>query len=517
VGFFLEPEFALAVLSGRNPPLLSMAGEQYAVAVMLYFVFTGSHYLEFSLERDKMLSQIAQNHVLPFAHRHTQPWPEIENLLKKALSKNPAERFSSLREFYDALRSVKALPAAPMPVREPDPKLEEMKTALFEKLGLTGPLLTGGPLPGPAVSVNYGAAGVAYALYRMACATEEAELLALADAWCAKSMREIGDELAFYNDKYDITPETVGSTSLYHSAAGVYLVQALIAQARGDFLSQQLATSKFVDVSAQPGDKLDVTLGRAGTLLACSFLLQAQPTLKLPERFEPPDGLRSLGHEIAEQLWRTVEGYAPIRESKELSNLGVAHGWAGLLYALLCWCAVSQDPLPLNLGERLSQLGECAQPVGRGLRWPWDLTRTIAEPAGYMPGWCNGSTGYVFLWTQAHKMLGEAEYLAKAEGAAWDAWKTPSQIGNLCCGMAGQGYALLRLYRHTGDAAWLGRAQTTMHRAATVAHDARSRPDYEQLARRPESLYKGDLGILVLAADLECPEHACMPLFEPEA
>ena len=95
------------------------------------------------------------------------------------------------------------------------------------------------------------------------------------------------------------------------------------------------------------------------------------------------------------------------------------------------------------------QLGECAAPVSRGLQWPWDLsTGGDNRSSGSMPGWCNGSAGQVFLWTAAHQALGENRYLELAEGAAWHVWEKPTVIGNLCCGMAGQSYALLNLYRH---------------------------------------------------------------------
>ena len=515
VGFFLEPEFARAALNSSYPPPLSMAGEQYAVAAVLYLLFTGSHHLEFSLEKQKMFHQIAEDPVLPFSQRKAQPWPEIEKLLAKALSKNPADRFASMRDFAGTLKVVNPPSSTFETVRKTDSQLLEMKDSLVRKLGLDGPLLSGPLLPAPSTSVNYGSAGIAYALYRISCATDDAELLALADAWSARAVREIGNEGAFFNKEIDITPETVGRTSPYHSPAGVFAVQALIAQVRGDVLLQQLATSAFVEASGQPCDKLDVTLGRAGTLLASSILLSAAETCFNPG-MQPIDRLRALGSETSKQLWETIDSFAPIRESKELSNLGAAHGWAGLLYATLCWSAASQAPMPPNTAERLKQLGECAEPFGRGLRWQWDLTRGANQPGGYMPGWCNGSTGYVFLWTLAHTLLGDSKYLEWAEGAAWNAAEVPSPIGNLCCGMAGQAYALLNLYRHTGESAWLSRARDAARYAVVATNEARTRKDYEQFALCPESLYKGELGIAVLAADLERPQHALMPLFELE-
>lgn len=395
-----------------------------------------------------------------------------------------------------------------------DGGFREMKDDWVRKLGFEGPLLKGNPLPPPSTSVYYGTAGIAYALYRMACAAEDAELLALADAWSARSAREISLEGAFFNREINFTPETVGNTSLFHSSAGVYAVQALIAQARGDFLLHNRAIRAFTEISRETSNKIDVTSGWAGTLLACSFLLNAAPSPDQSKDLHPLAWLRSLGDDTSRALWQMIDRFAPVRESKELSNLGVAHGWAGLLYSILCWCDVTHTPAPANFAERLEQLGACAHIAGRGLRWPWDLSRGLNDAAGYMPGWCNGSSGYVFLWTQAHKMFGEARFLQLAEGAAWDSWEESNSLSNLCCGLAGQAYALLRLYRYTGEPAWLSRAQNLARSAAIAARDLREEMGDGDLMSRPESLYKGELGIAVLAADLERPQNACMPLFE---
>jgi serine/threonine-protein kinase len=259
-----------------------------------------------------------------------------------------------------------------------------------------------------------------------------------------------------------------------------------------------------------------VTLGRAGLLLGCVFLLDALSHETLTGYLaEHSRKLQACGREIQEQLWETIGSYAPIRESKDLSNLGIAHGWAGLLYATLCWCAASGDPFPNGLSDRLHQLAECAEPVSRGLQWKWDLSHAHQPAVKSMSGWCNGSAGYVFLWTQAHKATGEERYLELAEGAAWHVWETPGPIGNLCCGMAGQAYALLNLHHRTGDAIWLRRARDTARGAAAAIEASRGNGP-ARLDARQESLYKGDMGIAVLAADLNWPEQGLMPMFERE-
>jgi serine/threonine-protein kinase len=515
VGFFFEPELAGAFLRGLPPPPASQTGEQYSIAALVYLLLTGSHYLDFSLERDRMMRQIAEDPMVPFAARsEAGAAAGLEAVLIRALSKDPDDRFPSMRAFADAWNL--ATPASQREERASlsaaDPSVDrvhaELRAQLLATLGFAGPLLSNGPLPPPAASLNYGSGGIAYGLYRLACNSGDGELLALADAWSERAVREISHDQAFYNAELDVTPETVGRRALFHSAVGIHAVQALIAQARGDSFSHAMAVNAFLDAASEPcedpGFGLDVTLGRAGILLASESLLGVLPP-QAGVTGEIRDRLQGLARDILAHIWETIDRFAPISESPELSNLGIAHGWAGLLYATLRWCAFSHDPVPADLAERLHQLAACAEASGRGLQWKWDLALSSHEPGGLsVPGWCNGSAGYVFLWTQAHQAFGEGRYLELAEGAAWNAWERRHGIGSLCCGTGGQAYALLNLYRHTGDIAWLRRARQLSGLAAASSCD------------RPESLYKGALGVVVLGSDLLQPEFARMPIFESE-
>jgi serine/threonine-protein kinase len=129
-----------------------------------------------------------------------------------------------------------------------------------------------------------------------------------------------------------------------------------------------------------------------------------------------------------------------------------------------------------------------------------------------MLGWCNGSAGFVFLWTLAGHVLDSAEYLTLAELAAWDAWEANGQSPTLCCGAAGQAYAFLNLYKQTGDTMWLARARAVGAKAASAMVHANG----EALPWKLRSLYRGEVGIAVLAADLDRPDESAMPLFENE-
>jgi serine/threonine-protein kinase len=326
-----------------------------------------------------------------------------------------------------------------------------------------------------------------------------------------RAERDIGPEDAFYSKDIDITPEVVGRVSPYHTASGVHLVQGLIAQAMGDISSQQTAVDKFMAAAtAAPCENLDLTLGRSGTLLGAGLLLDAVSGTT----FVNAEALRKFGDQVLHGLWDRIQEFAPIRECREISYSGVAHGWAGLLYATMTWCRSSGAPLPAELGERLDQLARLADHSGRRARWSWRIRGRHREQDGaYLPSWCNGSAGFVHLWTAAHQMLGAEEYGVLAERVGLDAWESENSIGSLCCGFAGQAYALLNLYKRTDDKTWLHRARAQAQRAARSMLATSTGEGNERM----DSLYKGGLGVAVLAADLEKPEFAAMPFFEREA
>jgi serine/threonine-protein kinase len=477
---------------------------------LLYHLLTGSHYLDFSLEREVMLRQIVDESPLPFSHWDSALSPEVERVLLKALSKSPENRFSSTVEFARAFREAALCDGVALTSAEASPQIRKpgvadklLQDTLIE-LEPGGSLFTSGLPVAPTCSVMAGAAGIAYALYRIACARQSARLLAHADLWAAKAMRDSVSDEAFTNQELEATPETVGRVSPYHTQAGVHAVRALIGHAMGDPIMQQVAIECFVRASQAPCDNLDLTLGRSSTLLACSLLLDTVAGSEILNG----DSLRKLGDARMAGIWAELDTHPPIEEAKELSNLGIAHGWAGFIYAAMRWCRSTGNALPDSIGERLEQLAELAEPTGRGTRWKWMLGRPAPDrPYPYMPGWCNGSAGYVHLWTLAHRMFHDEAHLALATGAAWNAWEDPQNVGSLCCGWAGRAYALLNLYKHTGDTVWLNRARVLAERAA----QAGPTPDLPAY-----SLYKGTVGVAVLVADLGYPAGSAMPFFEEE-
>src|SRR5262245_58357906 len=123
-----------------------------------------------------------------------------------------------------------------------------------------------------------------------------------------------------------------------------------------------------------------------------------------------------------DDLWAETEGFDTIARGSHWPNLGIAHGWAGLLYSTLRWHALSETPIPTAAHDRLEQVMKAASPTGRGVTWPW-RQRANDDALATMPGWCNGSAGMAQLLCLAHRLLGEDRLLSTAEAAAWHAWE----------------------------------------------------------------------------------------------
>lgn len=106
VPFFFEPEYARSELADEPAPPASPAGEQYAVAALLYLTVTGFPYLDFQLERRRLLEQIAGEDPLPFRARGVPAWPELESILLRGLAKDPAGRFPSLSAMANEIKNL---------------------------------------------------------------------------------------------------------------------------------------------------------------------------------------------------------------------------------------------------------------------------------------------------------------------------------------------------------------------------------------------------------------------------
>jgi serine/threonine-protein kinase len=481
VAFFFEPEYAQALRNGSHCAQ-TFAGEQFSIASLAWLLLCGHYYTDFSFDKDTLLRQIVEDKPLPFDRRGVHLPTAIEAVVMRALSKDPADRFPSVRAFADAFRRSAAQALSPAIVTASESKL--LLDRVLSVIAEPGRIPKYNGPAAPTASVTYGQAGVALAAHRIACARDDGRLLALADAWAERAAVNTIDP--FYHQAVQITPEIAGRISPWHTPSGVAAVQALIATARGDELSLDSAVSRYLLHTEADCDNPDLTLGRAGVLLGLTLLLEANGSARPPQ-------LMGRGNQICGQLLNLMN------QKPDMSYLGIAHGWAGLLYAVLRWFRLTESQAPAIVEARLQKLAAQARFTTQGARWPVQTTPGSLS----MPGWCNGSAGYVFLWTLA----GYSDLAAKA---ALDAFEGAGGGHALCCGFAGQAYAQLTMYNFTGDRVWLERARTLAEKAAATGNRLLG-AGAEGI---PHSLYKGDIGVAVLIAELEKPETAAMPFFE---
>jgi serine/threonine-protein kinase len=497
VSVLTEPEFAVGWRRDGQAVAASERGEQYSLAALIYLLLTGRPYRDFDRFRSAVLRQIATEPPLAFAERGAEAWPAVEDVLGTALSKDPAERFASVASFAAALR------AAPYPRDRRARPRRLVQQALVERLdeflqltGRDGPLLRDGLPAGPTCSVSYGAAGIALALSRLGQLRRDDRMVQLAADWVDRALADVEREDAFSNADVGATPNVLGPVSPYHAFSGIEYVRAVVAHATGDASRQQDATIAFIQRSRGTCANLDLTLGRSSVLLACALLHD----LSRPE-WPCTRLLREHGDRIQRELLEGLPTWSSVL-------LGIAHGPAGVDYAILSWACSRGLPPPPGIEQRLDQLADLAEPIGRGWRWPRRLPGEGLDEPEYWSGWCNGSAGHVFLWTLAHEVFGADRYADLAQRAAWNVWETPMlRTSSLCCGAGGQVYALLNLYRYTGERSWL-------ERAAWLANASAACDSLAGDATGLWSLYKGHAGLALLAAEFAEPAKSAMPLFE---
>jgi hypothetical protein len=337
----------------------------------------------------------------------------------------------------------------------------------------------------PRSSFGHGAAGIAYFLARYGSVAGDTAALDHAARWAARAEGELtlpgfaGDPPVFPNRR------AVPPSSVLFGEAGVWWAGALVHHAVGDAAGVDRATSRFCGLAAScPDDAVDVAWGAAGLLLAAAVLVEGGI-----------GGRRALaaGEGLARRLDDGVS-----RRTTSVAWLGAAHGWCGIAHALLRWCqATGASPSPALTGL-LASLRQTRLP--RGV-WPRRHGSTEV-----WPGWCHGSAGWAQLWTVAGQVLDDAELLALTEPAAVLAILQPGGGASLCCGLAGRAYAALSLFQSTGEPTWLAHGR----RLAEEARQVRTGPDFPE-----HSLWGGDVGVALLAMELEVPERAAMPVFGP--
>jgi serine/threonine protein kinase len=479
--YFRAPDLAEAELKRSEPPRPTVQSEIYGLGAVIYMMMTGRSYVDFSLEQEVQMMEVMQKPMVSFARRGLPSWDDVEDLLKDMLAKDPAKRPQSVEECLVRLRSASLPPVSSVAKsagqEDPMPLLRSYVGDSLSK-----------PFPAPSASLVYGAAGVGYAFLRAACFLGEQKLLNESDFMTVRAREYIdaGPDGAF-SEPLGITSKVVGPYSIHHRSEGVALQEALIAHSSNDVLSLRMACFRFINgVHEQPAE-MEFAFGKAGLLnaiLQLSFLVVEN------------ESLIKVGREIVGSMLAELDPEIPLSESP-IRFLGFAHGWAGILYSLLAWSRAYDPDLLDHILPFLFKLEELKVKCPLGAYWPKHFDRPLHE--GDSATWCNGTGGFVLLWSEAFEATRDNRWLALAREAGTMTALHHEMGYNVCCGLAGRAFCLASLYRVTGDLFWIEQASTCIGRAKP------SRGSHLH------SLFKGVIGLELARIELSRPEMMIFP------
>lgn len=333
------------------------------------------------------------------------------------------------------------------------------------------------PLVSSHKTLYLGAAGVLWALWYLA---REA---------AAVTLRCVPQEcIESVIDAYRADPDT-GEVlpSYYIGEAGILLAQWRLtgSGAAADHLSACVAQN-----TSNPTN--EALYGAPGTMLAAwqMYCFTHEPRW------------RELFVANASALWQTwlPSPHAPCHlwtqalSGSAMQMLGAGHGFAGNVYPLLRGAALLTEEQRTQLYDRCAEaLRVTAMVEGSAANWPPHVGPPRPERTKMLVQWCHGAPGIIAAVSDFPPGRSGAldELLLKAGETVWHAGPLTKGAG-WCHGTAGNGYALLKLYRRTGDPRWLARAQAfAMH---AIAQTERMRREY---GRGRYTLWTGDLGVAV--------------------
>jgi hypothetical protein len=198
--------------------------------------------------------------------------------------------------------------------------------------------------------------------------------------------------------------------------------------------------------------------------------------------------------ELGAWLWTQRFG------AHETRNVGAAHGLVGNIHVLLRGGVLLPDEQREEVERRAVETLTSLAVVEDGLaNWPPVAGGSLVANDRIRVQWCHGASGVLISLGDCAPENDEwSELLLAAGRLVWEAGPFRNEPG-LCHGTAGNAYALLALWRRTGDEQWLERARAfAMHAAAQVEERA------ARLGHGRHSLLTGDEGVaLCLASCIE--------------
>lgn len=276
-----------------------------------------------------------------------------------------------------------------------------------------------------------------------------------------------------------------GHASLLMGELGIQLVAMRVAPKPGlaDTIYALAATNTDLPV-------LELMWGLPGSMLACVHmdaltgdrrfraLFQVQATRLLAE-LETTDS----GPIWNQDLYGRVQRW-----------LGPVHGFAGNMLPLLHgWDWLTPDQRAAVADAVPQTLASHAIRSELGAAWPAIVPSSQTK---FLCQHCHGAPGMVTTFADAPFSTPDFEALLLQGGElTWNAGPL-AKGSNLCHGTGGNGYALLKLYKRTGNPLWLERARAFAMTAMSQVRGARA-----AFGRGRYSLWTGDTGLAVYVWD----------------
>lgn len=493
VAYFYEPEYACAVLNGEQIPHVTKKSEQFSLGSLIYHLVTGKYYDDFNLEKVEMHQRIAKPEPKPFEYYGLASWPELEKVLRKALSKNPEDRYDDLKQMIDDLPTSVA-------DKDLDQSLKTFVINLSSKLSVEEKYFLNGLHTGPTCSLNGGSAGVAYGFLRLAYTCSNPDWLAQSELWLNKAYNERHKADAYSNIKYLDSYEKVGQLSIHHTQCGLSFISCLISFVKNEnHLTKKHLDQFYSDISGECQND-DTTLGKLSVVLAILELNQHLGTTYRSYK----DQFNTMGEKLISEVWSSDAIAVEVGQDFSVYNYGFAHGWTGVLYTTLLWSKMTGQELPRSFVEKCEQLEGKIITKGRGSSILWMSPE--GQTSGSVSSWCNGSSGMIYLFALLYETYGDLKYQRIVEDIAWDIWDSQSSTIDLCCGSAGRIFALLRAAQVLESEEWKSRAEQLACLSIELAAklDSEEHPAY--------SLFKGQLGFALSCQAILKPDLVNMPM-----
>jgi len=351
-------------------------------------------------------------------------------------------------------------------------------------------------------SVYVGGPGVAVMLSRAATARSELALLSAVDSLLTPWERT---HLDSYEDEPDL------ACSLLCGHAGWLLAGVLHDLARGDRSRARSSARTYcqladIALSEEHLDADEWLYGRAGYLHGLLYLQAVFGEDVVSQSLKIQLGTKILrrGSQCAERLGCNL----PLMWTWHGKQyLGAAHGVAGIIFMILQIPELAKDPeWHSAIVGTLDGLVSLQTEKGN---WPGKN----GEKFDHLVHFCHGAPGMVWTFCAAYEVFSTDKYLEAAKSAGETVWQFGllCKGGGLCHGIAGNGYAFLRLLRTTQDACWLLRANYFAQKLGDQDIMAQCRePD------NPYSLFEGVAGTVCFLVELRSssPHSALFPFFD---